>query len=255
MNHPAGRSRGHTTRSIDRDGVVRTHARQGFSVVHVVSLLVSMVAVGLLVWVWQGNKEADTTPRESRSPTTARQTNSLPSSSPIPKGATLRPASQGRAATAPTPAAVLEDAAGKESPDEPAKPDEENVEAPLQNEPGKARSGILVFPAPGTKRLKAGLVVPEEFALPPGYVRHYQADDKGRMLRPILMFHPDYELVDASGQPIPMPADRVVPPELAPPGLPQEKLEIPKDAYADRDAPGTEPGQTSVEEDDAGELP
>jgi hypothetical protein len=89
-----------------------------------------------------------------------------------------------------------------------------------------------VFPAPGTKKIKPGIVVPDDFELPPGYVRHFQATDKGEMLQAILVFHPDYELVDENGNPIPVPADRVVPPEMAPPGLAVEMLEVPEDAYA-----------------------
>lgn len=70
-------------------------------------------------------------------------------------------------------------------------------------------------------------MVPEDFPLPEGYVRHHQATDDGQPLAPILMFHPDYEWVDERGVAIELPADRVVPPELAPPGLAIEMLEIP----------------------------
>jgi hypothetical protein len=119
--------------------------------------------------------------------------------------------------------------------------------------PAPPRTGIGAFPPPGTKRIKEGVKVPDDFPLPPGYMRHYQATDKGRMLEPILVYHPDYELVDANGHVIPLPPDRVVPPELAPEGLPLETLEIPADAYTDPDdhGPGTnvEPGQTGVEEE------
>jgi len=116
-----------------------------------------------------------------------------------------------------------------------------------------SKTGIGAFPAPGTKRIKPGLKVPEDFPLPPGYMRHYQSTDKGQMLEAILVYHPDYELVDAEGHVIPLPPDRVVPPERAPEGLPFETLEIPTDAYADRDEQGpstnAEPGQTGVEEE------
>ena len=95
--------------------------------------------------------------------------------------------------------------------------------------PGE-HAGLAVFPPPGTKPIKHGIVVPEGFELPPGYVRHYQATDDGRRLPPILMFHPDYELVDAQGNPVPMPENRVVPPEMAPPGLPVQMLDDPAQA-------------------------
>lgn len=92
---------------------------------------------------------------------------------------------------------------------------------------GGEPSGIALFPPPGTNPPKPGLVVPDDFELPPGYVRHNQVTDDGTQLPPILMFHPDYEWVDASGKPITLPADHVVPPELAPPGMPLHTLEIP----------------------------
>lgn len=93
-------------------------------------------------------------------------------------------------------------------------------------------SGIALFPPPGTDPPKPGLIVPDDFALPPGYVRHYQVTDDGTPLPPILMFHPDFEWVDAQGRPITLPADHVVPPELAPPGMPLQRLEIP-DTHVD----------------------
>ncbi|HVN85422.1 MAG TPA: hypothetical protein VMW17_11300 [Candidatus Binatia bacterium] len=88
-------------------------------------------------------------------------------------------------------------------------------------------SGIALFPPPGTKPIKRGIVVPDGFELPPGYVRHYQTTDEGQQLAPILMFHPDYQPLDEHGVPIPVPADRVVPPELAPAGMPIHMLEPP----------------------------
>jgi hypothetical protein len=42
------------------------------------------------------------------------------------------------------------------------------------------------------------------------------------------MFHPDYHPVDERGVPIPLPADRVVPPEMAPPAMPIQMLEVPE---------------------------
>jgi hypothetical protein len=88
-------------------------------------------------------------------------------------------------------------------------------------------TGIHAFPPPGTKPLKGGLLVPEDFELPPGFVRHYQTTDDGERVPAILMFHPDHKPVDESGNPIPLPADRIVPPDLAPPGMPLVDLEPP----------------------------
>ena len=88
-------------------------------------------------------------------------------------------------------------------------------------------SGVQLFPPRGTKPIKRGIIVPDDFELPTGYVRHFQSTDNGERLPAILMFSPDYEWVDAAGRPLTIPADRVVPPELAPPGLPIQMLDPP----------------------------
>jgi hypothetical protein len=88
-------------------------------------------------------------------------------------------------------------------------------------------TGLGAFSPPGTSPPLMGLAVPEDFVLPKGYVRHHQATDDGQRIEAILMFAPDYQMVDANGQPIPMPANRVVPPELAPQGLPIRRIVIP----------------------------
>jgi hypothetical protein len=87
--------------------------------------------------------------------------------------------------------------------------------------------GIAAFPKPGTDPPKSGVIVPDGWELPEGYVRHHQTTDDGEALPPILMFHPDYTFTDEHGNPIDVPADRVVPPELVPPGFPVQLLEIP----------------------------
>ncbi|MFI5364512.1 MAG: hypothetical protein ACHQ4J_02710 [Candidatus Binatia bacterium] len=89
-------------------------------------------------------------------------------------------------------------------------------------------TGLALFPPPGTKPIKRGIVVPEDFELPPGYVRHYQTTDNGQRVPAILMFHPDYHPVDEHGVPIRLPVDRVVPPEMAPPGMPIQMLDVPE---------------------------
>jgi len=81
------------------------------------------------------------------------------------------------------------------------------------------QGGITVFPLPGTKPIKSGIIVPDDYQLPEGYVRHYQATDDGKMLPPILMFHPDYEFANDRGEPIAVPENRVVPRDQAPRGL------------------------------------
>ena len=87
--------------------------------------------------------------------------------------------------------------------------------------------GLGAFNPPGTVPLMPGIAVPEDFPLPPGYVRHYQVTDDGEMLEAVLMFSPDHTVLDANGQPIPMAEDRLVPPEMAPPGLPIQAIPLP----------------------------
>jgi hypothetical protein len=88
-------------------------------------------------------------------------------------------------------------------------------------------TGLGAFSPPGTRPPLIGLAVPEDFVLPEGYVRHYQATDDGQRIEAILRFSPDYQWHDSAGQAIPLPPDRVVPPELAPPGLPIRRIVIP----------------------------
>lgn len=89
------------------------------------------------------------------------------------------------------------------------------------------RTGLGAFSPPGTSPPLVGLAVPDDYVLPEGYVRHHQATDDGQPIEPILMYSPDYEFVDAAGRPQEIPADRVVPPEHAPPGLPGRQVRIP----------------------------
>jgi hypothetical protein len=98
-------------------------------------------------------------------------------------------------------------------------------------------TGIGAFSPPGTKPTLIGLAVPDDFVLPEGYVRHHQTTDDGQPIEPILMYSPERPVLDATGQPIAIPKDRVVPPELAPPGLPQRRIVIP--APVEPDKPGT----------------
>jgi hypothetical protein len=88
-------------------------------------------------------------------------------------------------------------------------------------------TGLGAFSPPGTRPPLVGLAVPEDFPLPKGYVRHHQATDDGQRIEAILMFAPDFQLFDAAGKPVALPKDRVVPPELAPPGLPNRRIVIP----------------------------
>jgi len=90
------------------------------------------------------------------------------------------------------------------------------------------RTGLGAFNPPGTSPPLAGLAVPADYELPTGYVRHHQVTDEGVPIEPVLMFAPGFVLRDARGRPIAMPENRIVPPELAPPGMPQRRIEIPR---------------------------
>ncbi|WP_170229583.1 hypothetical protein [Polyangium fumosum] len=260
-NHrPAERSRGAVRRSVDRDGVVHVELRRGGLPLGPIAL--GLVAAGVLAFLsWKWTTE---TPAEVASGATAKSGQTTEARAPArPQGApTLRLAARAAPAADTTPKTRAigtedPDPEAEDSPDEPSASDDSDVIAEEGADPAgaaaKGKTGIHAFPAPGTKRIKQGLVVPDDFPLPPGYVRHYQATDKGQMLEAILLYHPDYELVDASGKVIPLPTDRVVPPNMAPEGLPLATLEVPADAYADRDEQGppsnADPGQTGVEED------
>jgi hypothetical protein len=85
--------------------------------------------------------------------------------------------------------------------------------------------GIAAFPPPGTDPPKSGVIVPDDYEMPEGYERYYQYSDDGKPLDPILVYSSDYEFLDEQGDPIPIPEDRVVPPEIAPPDLPLEMLD------------------------------
>ena len=91
--------------------------------------------------------------------------------------------------------------------------------------------GLAAFSPPGTRPPLIGLAVPENYPLPPGYVRHYQATDDGQRIEPILMYSPHVAVVaDAAGRPVIVPEDRVVPPEAAPAGLPIRRIVVPPPA-------------------------
>ncbi len=70
---------------------------------------------------------------------------------------------------------------------------------------GGVRTGIAAFNPPGTSPLKQGLVVPDDYELPKGYVRHYQNTDDGHHLQPILMYAPGFTPIDANGAALPVP--------------------------------------------------
>lgn len=95
-------------------------------------------------------------------------------------------------------------------------------------------TGIGAFNPPDTRPNLVGLAVPKDFVLPDGYVRHHQTTDDGQDIEPILMYAPGREFFDANGQRIEIPADRVVRPEQAPPGLPLRRVVIPAPVSPDK---------------------
>jgi hypothetical protein len=256
---PADRAQREVRRTVDEDGVVRVELGSGGGARRAwlgAGAAVLVLAGGAAWFAINGLPGGDTSsgvgssgraqaPGPQRSNTTTRPTKNSKDpqntkrAAPLPVG---ERAPEGGEARAP---------AGQDfAPGSPERDDEARGDAPEDAEPGigvdfnspdrpqaSERAGISAFPAPGTKRIKSGIVVPEDFPLPDGYMRHFQATDKGQLLQPILMFHPDYQPLDEAGKPIAIPADRVVPEELAPPGLAVEYLDVPDDAYADSDGP------------------
>lgn len=89
-------------------------------------------------------------------------------------------------------------------------------------------SGLGAFNPPGTSPPMIGLAVPDDYVLPEGYVRHFQATDDGQRIEPILMYSPDFNFFDNAGQQIVIPENRVVPGNMAPPGLVIRPIKIPE---------------------------
>jgi hypothetical protein len=205
-----------------------------------------LIVAGGLAYGWMSSPAAEDT--ATRAPLPVAASNATPAA-PVQAAATASssaPAAPVRAATAASasaPAATQQvsrtrDPNGDQTPDlsDYVNPGERPTMAEVIDRLHQAgvHSGLGAFSPPGTRPPLVGLAVPEDFVLPEGYVRHYQATDDGQRIEPILMFSPDHQFVDAAQRPIAIPPDRVVPPELAPPGLPIRRIVIP--------AP-TEPGR------------
>lgn len=123
-------------------------------------------------------------------------------------------------AVADSPAAAVTDRRAQPQPAEAAP----SVAAPTTGD----REGVYAFPAPGTKPPLVGIIVPDDYELPPGYLRHHQVTDDGVPLPPVLMYNPYQPPLDHHGQPIVVRGDGVVPPDEAPPGMPVEILKLPE---------------------------
>lgn len=194
-------------RTVDRDGVVRVRRERGSIVPALIVSALALVA-GALFLLFSAGGSAPVS--EERPPRRAAP-KPIATTPPNPEPG-LHPVDPPSPAPASAPAPVV------------SEPVQEATISPDRHD---ENSGLALF-HPGIKPIKVGIVVPDGFELPPGYVRHYQTTDDGQMLAPILMFHPDHPPLDAQGQPMKVPADRIVPPELAPPGMPIRMLEPPK---------------------------
>jgi len=184
-------------------------AKPGKSIV-LIATAVSVACLALLVLFGRPPAPAPTEP--AAPPAAAAVEPSDPTAEP-----------SGELSDVPQPRAPVQEAYPPPSPDEAAsaEPEPDAEAAPA------VPSGIGLFPPPGTDPIKVGIVVPDDYELPEGYLSHHQVMDDGRELPPILLFHPDFELLDETGHQIPLPLDHVVPPELAPPGMPVELLVVP----------------------------
>jgi hypothetical protein len=215
-----GTQRSNQEQIVDRDGVRRIEQkRTGSSGTWLIGLALGFTVLCLGLSAWLVLSPGDTpSGDEGVAPPEPRAPSPLPS----PARASARPKSP----AAMVMQVVTNPKALPSSPSSEEPMDPPPSEPAPSGEPPAEKTGLALF-RPGTKPLKQGLIVPEGYELPPGYVRHYQTTDDGQQLKAILMFHPDYQPVDANGQPIPLPENRVVPPELAPPGFPMDVLEVP----------------------------
>jgi hypothetical protein len=211
-------------RSPHDDGVrvvrVRDGRRTSLVIGAAVALPVVLTLAAVAVIRWSPRPPAGAAPRAA-AVEVATASAEPPAADPRPAASSSRPPS--RVVPRRVVAAPVEEPAGLgASPvPQPQKPrreiDAADAIAALREE--GVHEGIAAFGIPGSHPPKAGILVPEEFELPEGYVRHYQSTDDGEQLPAILMFHPDYEFVNERGEVVKLPDDLVVPPEMAPPGL------------------------------------
>lgn len=207
-------------RRIDSDGVVRVEQGRASGATWVLGLGIALtcVALGLSAWLVFDKPEVESLPVPTRS-APARVESPAPSPAPAPVRPAARPVK-------PSPAPAM---SRHHQEQVQAVPEEVLAQLPEglfeMPKPGEAPTGMMLFPEPGTDPLKKGIIVPEDFELPPGYVRHYQATDDGERLPAILMFSPDKPPLDANGEPMKVTENGIVPPELAPPGMPIQMLD------------------------------
>lgn len=195
------------------------------------ALVIALAAVaGGIAWWWP----ADSAPPPPVASTPGHLALAAAAASAAPAGASKPAVTVALAATTAPPVdriPRLRDASGDPTPDladyinEGERPTMAEVIQRLHA--AGVRTGLGAFNPPGTRPPLVGLAVPEGFELPPGYVRHHQATDDGQRIEPMLMFSPDAQTVVVNGRSVAVPADRIVTPELAPPGLPIRRIVIP----------------------------
>lgn len=207
-------------RRVDSDGVVRVEQRRSSGATWVLGLGIALtvVGLGLSAWLMLDKPEVDSLPVFSQ-PEPAPVQRPSPAPAPLPTRPAARPAKPAVAPVIPKHHQEQMEAVPEEVL---AQLPEGLYELP---KPGEAPTGMMLFPEPGTDPLKKGIIVPEDFELPPGYVRHYQATDDGERLPAILMFSLDKPPLDANGEPMKVTENGIVPPELAPPGMPIQMLD------------------------------
>jgi hypothetical protein len=198
------------------------------------AVALGIVASGLAYWLISPAPAAEDNP--GRASTPAPASSNTPAPATAAASAPLPPPGAATAASRSAPAATQQVSRARD-PNGDLTPDLSDYvnsgEKPTMGEvidrlhQAGVYSGLGAFSPPGTRPPLVGLAVPEDFVLPEGYVRHYQATDDGQRIEPILMFSPDHTFYDAAQRPIAIPQDRVVPPELAPPGLPIRRIVIP----------------------------
>jgi hypothetical protein len=194
------------------------------------ALLCLGAVVGILAAMWlfdggtlEGERRSRVDLGEAAGSTTVEPTHAGEHAAPVERIVTrARRASASSGATPPAPADTAADP-------EPEIRAGEYIEAlRAAGETG----GIAAFNPPGTDPVRSGIIVPDDYELPPGYARRHQTLDDGTDVPPILAFSPGYEFLDENGKVIPLPDDLIVPPEMAPPDLPVRILNPKK--YAGR---------------------
>ncbi len=194
----------------DPDGVtVSTRRHDGRPAVLVAVAALLALGAGLAWWLWPATQAPTPAPAIVAAPSAES-----PEARPVPRAPRPMPTPE---IPVELPSVDPDDLAVHFRPGDPEPTGAELITA-LQE--AGIHTGLGAFNPPGTSPPLEGLAVPEDFELPEGYLRHYQATDDGQPIEAILMFAPEARFYDANGNLIALPPDGVVPPELAPRGLP-----------------------------------